>query len=755
MTNFYIKNFIPHLLLSSCALSWIVGCESRVTTLADSIETPSQVEEKAILEASISILSNSTQGTQRTCTQNNTFKFLVVQSKNSKILCRDKSALGSGFTLGPVCPGGVEVRSVTTSPTPVVCEELVICGKTATSRKTLSSANSTQDVYELTFDQLPWGCQVNIDYGSAELLQSTETGIVIPSLKDISVTPPECNRCKSAAYTCLACAEDKDAPIIQEIVFEKPKCGQLVTRIIAADVGLGLADQPFSFDGGITWQETDFKIYNTINQVNFTLGQIWVRDRAGNITKSATTLSGRSDPCSCYTAWGSIVPHLGTQNVYKMEQVECKQSCDAQKQVQTCDNGKWSGSTDYKFQICKVKDCPCMSPWGAQVPHGFVGKAYKVAAVTCKDDCQASNFSCDQGVIKGLASADYKYESCNFTVEKCNCEYKGLTILNNQSSSYFAAKSVKCTETCKLGKVTCKDGQLSGDTTYTETSCSPQICKCTTPWGELLSHGEERNVYINSKIACASTVNCSDAANISRIKCADAATNSITNLTNPTVAISTYTASSCLKEVCACSHLGTIFKPTDPPLAVYKIRNARFPNKCELATNMGTVTCGSDFNLKGDINTAIFPYTECKNITTGTGDSESDVGGGEGGGTGGGVGNDKGDGEGFRRRRKGGGGGSGCDVNSPPYFCATTSARQNNYGNFCLLPTESGYDTSLITATDYRQRISPGGWIALYSKKEVACGDKCSNYLGLSQCVIGRMSEKNKFKYLDCVEKCP
>lgn len=134
--------------------------------------------------------------------------------------------------------------------------------------------------------------------------------------------------------------------------------------------------------------------------------------------------------------------------------------------------------------------------------------------------------------------------------------------------------------------------------------------------------------------------------------------------------------------------------------------------------------------------------------------SETDVGAGDGGGKGGGVGNDEGDGEGFRRRSKGGGKGSGCDINVAPYFCATTNVYQINYGNFCLLPIESGYDVSLISAVDYRQRISPGGWIALYSKKEVGCGEKCSDHLGLSQCVLGRMSEKTKFKYMDCVEKC-
>jgi hypothetical protein len=76
---------------------------------------------------------------------------------------------------------------------------------------------------------------------------------------------------------------------------------------------------------------------------------------------------------------------------------------------------------------------------------------------------------------------------------------------------------------------------------------------------------------------------------------------------------------------------------------------------------------------------------------------------------------------------------------------------------FCFLPTADGYppESFYQGENNLKQRISPGGFIAGFSRKEVPCGDSCSKYIGVIRCDQGVMSEKAKYPYSDCKELCP
>ena len=337
---------------------------------------------------------------------------------------------------------------------------------------------------------------------------------------------------------------------------------------------------------------------------------------------------------------------------------------------------------------------------------------------------------------------------------------------NGASLKVFAEKEVACGQTCTEATVSCSQGTLSGSTQYTEPSCSPKICKCKTVWGALIDQDQTVDAYKLNQMNCATDVKCTDAGNKIKLKCTDVTKNQL-SIVEGTGNVNDFKYSTCSMASCGCVHLGVFFKPSDPPLKVYKIDSAKAPQKCEAVGSFGTVTCkqitSNYFQVQGDTNTSIYKFTQCKDENDGKGDgtgmSDSNVGPGAGGGLGGGLGNDVGDGEGFRRRRKGGGGGggSGCDITQPPYYCsANVYATFTTDSSMCFLPTKNGYEPIVPKSDlDIRQRITPGGVIPAYSVKSVQCGDSCSKYLGLVRCDQGLMSGKTKFIYTDCVENCP
>jgi hypothetical protein len=345
----------------------------------------------------------------------------------------------------------------------------------------------------------------------------------------------------------------------------------------------------------------------------------------------------------------------------------------------------------------------------------------------------------------------------------CDCRHAGMLIANGETKTLFAAEKAMCGQACTPGAVTCNMGVLSGATGNKFASCSQPLCKCSVN-GQLLELNQTADLYKTNEIKCNEAATCDAPANKITVKCVNVDTNQV-SIVSGLGPVGAFPYGACNPRPCVCVHLGVQFKPSDPPLKVYKKDKPMAPEKCAAATNVGMVTCketGGVYSVSGDVNTSIFKYASCKddaNLTaTGSGDSDFDVGKGDGGGNGGGLGNDVGDGEGFRRRSKGGGGpGKGCDIKKPPYFCMNFGA-SFSYGNtFCKLPIESGYPPASYYEgeNNYKQRITPGGFVAGFSRNQVACGDSCSKYIGIIRCDQGVMSEKTRFPYSDCTEMCP
>ena len=393
----------------------------------------------------------------------------------------------------------------------------------------------------------------------------------------------------------------------------------------------------------------------------------------------------------------------------------------------------------------------------------FVLTACDSKVTVQKNDQETSADS--KGVASSESNSTPKNNNASLRPQNSkDCQLDGALIPNGESRKVFKDQKIECNSACQEGTVTCKEGVLSGNTDFKALSCS-QICNCQMPWGTLFQKDTETVAFKKDVLECDAPINCNDESNQITVKCVNPFKNEI-QVTKGGGQIQDFQKRNCAKKVCACFHLGVFIKPTDPPLPVYKSKSVKAPAKCEDNANMGKVTCelsNGSYLVRGDNSISNFPYASCavESTTTGSGNSDSTVGAGDGGGKGGGLGNDEGEGEGFRRRGKGGGGscGPGCmeAVDTAPYaLLCGNDARFYGVGGMCFTPNENGYPAPPQPGgKELGNRVTPGTYMYAYSVNQVGCNDKCSNYLGLTQCAAGEMSSKTKYKYLDCKEVCP
>lgn len=214
---------------------------------------------------------------------------------------------------------------------------------------------------------------------------------------------------------------------------------------------------------------------------------------------------------------------------------------------------------------------------------------------------------------------------------------------------------------------------------------------------------------------------------------------------------------SCSEPVCACTHLGVVFKPTDPDLTVYRFDKSTPPATCAGQGNFGKVKCvqsGNTFTPTGDVNTSVYKFTRCED-PPGGGNSSENIGAGSGGGSGGGVGNDVGEGEGFRPRSKPPNS-RGCDVNSYPFVCSGGSMNfEMQLNGACMVPPLEGPPVLPTDINDITRRVQGDTYIAAYSRKTVACADSCSKYIGYLECGRNGWVNMDKYPYQTCTEVCP
>ncbi|HVK86943.1 MAG TPA: VCBS repeat-containing protein [Kofleriaceae bacterium] len=88
-----------------------------------------------------------------------------------------------------------------------------------------------------------------------------------------------------------------------------------------------------------------------------------------------------------------------------------------------------------------------------------------------------------------------------------DCVVDGETIPRGESRTFYASSTVACEQSCQAQTRVCEDGVLSGDASFTASSCSVDSCDgaCLLPWGEYLSNGASRTVYRASSVPAGET----------------------------------------------------------------------------------------------------------------------------------------------------------------------------------------------------------------------------------------------------------
>ena len=175
---------------------------------------------------------------------------------------------------------------------------IIYNGETVTMKRIVEAKDMTSPV--ITVDGHRSDYEINVEAGNFTPPAATVTdnsGENITAVVNNGVTGHEVGK-KKVVYTATDSegnetvltltvnVTDTTAPEVTILGNPTSYTNQSVTLAVNAnDVGTGLADKPYSFDGGTTWVSGNTKLYGTNQTV-----QIWVKDKEGNITKKTVVI---------------------------------------------------------------------------------------------------------------------------------------------------------------------------------------------------------------------------------------------------------------------------------------------------------------------------------------------------------------------------------------------------------------------------------------------------------------------------------
>ncbi len=462
----------------------------------------------------------------KNCETSNSLTVELEFFKSKILFCRETSILGN-YTLGQLCPNGPVVKQLNTAKKSVPCHELKLCGSGYSAIVDTGRTEASRTVHVI-FNDLPWGCEGRLETSYDPDFKPDN----ILSRVNFQVVPPSCKTCPgSAKLTCEFCGADSTPPVISSVKNSSSSCQILRIMVDAFDPESDLAREPYSFDGGVTWQKESF--FESKTSYTVKPNQIKVKNAKGLVASFNQELAISTDPCPCLKG-DEIVPSGSKTSFYKNETASCA-ICKQQSQSVRCENGTFVGlSSDYKFANCfdpnvpnqtkcsvDVAPPPAPQPPAPQPPapqppapqpptppppavtcsfNGLTGipqgdfLLYKLAeetsctTVACQESF--SSFKCNSdGKVTvyayaknpGFNAQEYIYRSCKARSD-CNCKHipSGITIPRGSQLFFYTTKTVGCGLNCSdLGKqAQCSmQGVLTGvDPLYKESTCLSVSC---------------------------------------------------------------------------------------------------------------------------------------------------------------------------------------------------------------------------------------------------------------------------------------
>lgn len=444
-------------------IPYLSGCNTSVTDAVFGNESFFSRSDNAKIE----LLENTTQENQQYCTSSNTIKLKVSFPKENNYLCSDRSTLGTDQTLGVICEGGVSVMEFPVDSTWKPCSEVRVCGLPPTSRVTQGSRFDGGAIEELTFENLPWGCEAKVVYGT----QSD-----IDEKKDVTasflVKTPECPFCPTQnKKTCLPCADLNPD--------EEIKAGQVVSTTCtggacaSCDIGGGeMIDHgdPYTFYDKVSSQCGSS--CNSSSQVRICNNGLFEGEPAYQHKQCVDV------PCGCTLPGTSLTYDSGKiLKLYKETTIQCGITC-SHIDVR-CENGDWKYTADgavvpvnilsvHNKESCSAQNtCKCTIPVtnAGQINAGSYRYMYKINDSTCAEESACSDeanrikVNCSvNGVIDNFNASTFQYTYCRRPT--CTCYRDGKRTDVNSTVYLYKEKTPPEGVSCASisSEFTCHEG---------------------------------------------------------------------------------------------------------------------------------------------------------------------------------------------------------------------------------------------------------------------------------------------------------
>lgn len=277
---------------------------------------------------------------------------------------------------------------------------------------------------------------------------------------------------------------------------------------------------------------------------------------------------------SCFVN-GNPMQSGETRTMYSRPSVGSNESCSSFAQTRSCVNGTLSGDSNYTYNTCSTQSYDSCVVNGTTLAHGSSRVFYSQTTATSSVSCSAyaQTRTCNDGVLSG----DSKYTQTSCSAGACSVD--GVTLQSGQSQTFYFAKNVPAGEVCSsyAQTRTCTNGSLSGSASYAFASCAPVSSGNCALDGVSVSNGASAAFY-SMTVATAGTV-CS-------------AHRQVRTCTNGTLnGSATYNRASC-SDTQSCTLDGVTLSHASSS-TFYSARTVAFGSTCSSVSQTRTCTNGS------------------------------------------------------------------------------------------------------------------------------------------------------------------
>ena len=290
-------------------------------------------------------------------------------------------------------------------------------------------------------------------------------------------------------------------------------------------------------------------------------------------------------PNDCPNAFGGVLYHNTSRTVYSKTGT-CG-SCSTYSGVITCIDGVVGGDTGYPYDSCIVYPKCCNSSFGL-LEVGKEMQVFEQPSASCGSTCVNGTITCagPDGVLEG--NVTWKYSNC-VQIFSATCPCGQYSMVHNETKHLYLYSNGSCNTGCIGGNLTCLNGQIYGNTSYTQPSCNVSNCPCNNVIGGILLDKESRVLYSTNKSSCSSTcaassttVTCNNGqalysvpGNFTRLNCSECGVEPI-SLQNATNATLTLTSGVIQMFFPAASNVSVIFSEATPSNGMCSIVFKRF-----------------------------------------------------------------------------------------------------------------------------------------------------------------------------------